>query len=57
VNRTFLVQSEAISFDRSALSISESVVVAAGSVNSGDQSRDEKMNCSVPGKRSLFHLH
>ncbi len=47
VNGTFHVQSGAIDFDRGAQSISGSVVVAAGSGNSGDQGRDKKMNTDV----------
>lgn len=47
VDGTFHVQSGAIDFDRSAQTISGSVVVAAGSGNSGDQGRDKKMNADV----------
>jgi polyisoprenoid-binding protein YceI len=47
VNGTFHVQSGTIDFDRSAQTISGSVVVAAGSGNSGDQGRDKKMNSDV----------
>jgi polyisoprenoid-binding protein YceI len=47
VDGIFHVQSGAIDFDRSAQSISGSVVVAAGSGNSGDQGRDKKMNSDV----------
>jgi polyisoprenoid-binding protein YceI len=47
VNGTFHVQSGHIDFDRSAATISGSVVVAAGSGNSGDQGRDKKMNTDV----------
>jgi polyisoprenoid-binding protein YceI len=47
VDGTFHVQSGAIDFDRSAQTISGSVVVAAGSGNSGDQGRDKKMNTDV----------
>ncbi|MGA2086277.1 MAG: YceI family protein [Terracidiphilus sp.] len=47
VDGTFRVQSGSIDFDRSAQTISGSVVVAAGSGSSGDQSRDKKMNTDV----------
>lgn len=47
VDGTFHVQSGAINFDRGAQTISGSVVVAAGSGNSGDQGRDKKMNSDV----------
>jgi len=47
VQGTFHVQSGSIDFDRSAAKISGSVVVAAGSGNSGDPSRDKKMNSDV----------
>jgi len=47
VDGTFRVQSGAVEFDRSKQSISGSVVVAAGSGNSGDQGRDKKMNTDV----------
>jgi polyisoprenoid-binding protein YceI len=47
VNGTFHVQSGAIDFDRTAHTISGSVVVAAGSGNSGEASRDKKMNKDV----------
>jgi len=47
VNGTFHVQSGSVDFDRSAQSISGSVVVAAGSGNSGDGGRDKKMNSDV----------
>jgi polyisoprenoid-binding protein YceI len=47
VDGIFHVQSGSIDFDRSAQSISGSVVVAAGSGNSGDSSRDKKMNADV----------
>jgi polyisoprenoid-binding protein YceI len=47
VDGTFHVQSGSIGFDRSAQTISGSVVVAAGSGSSGDQSRDKKMNSDV----------
>jgi polyisoprenoid-binding protein YceI len=41
------VQSGSIAFDRTAAKISGSVVVAAGSGNSGEASRDKKMNSDV----------
>ena len=47
VNGTFHVQSGMIDFDRAAQTISGSVVVAAGSGNSGDASRDKTMNGDV----------
>jgi polyisoprenoid-binding protein YceI len=47
VQGTFHVQSGSIEFDRSAAKISGSVVVAAGSGNSGEPSRDRKMNSDV----------
>ena len=47
VNGTFHVRSSTVSFDRSAQKISGSVVVAAGSGNSGEPSRDKKMNSDV----------
>jgi polyisoprenoid-binding protein YceI len=47
VDGSFHVQSGSIDFDRSAQTISGSVVVAAGSGNSGDQGRDKKMNSDV----------
>lgn len=47
VDGTFHVQSGSIDYDRSAQAISGSVVVAAGSGNSGDQGRDKKMNSDV----------
>jgi len=47
VDGTFHVQSGSIVFDRNAQAISGSVVVAAGSGNSGDQGRDKKMNSDV----------
>jgi polyisoprenoid-binding protein YceI len=47
VDGTFHVQSGSIDFDRSRQGISGSVVVAAGSGNSGDQGRDKKMNTDV----------
>ena len=47
VDGSFHVQSGSIDFDRSAQTISGYVVVAAGSGNSGEPSRDKKMNSDV----------
>lgn len=47
VKGTFHVQSGSVSFDRGAPAISGSVVVAAGSGDSGNQGRDKKMNHDV----------
>jgi polyisoprenoid-binding protein YceI len=47
VTGTFHVQSGSIDFDRTAHAISGSVVVGAGSGNSGEPSRDKKMNKDV----------
>jgi polyisoprenoid-binding protein YceI len=47
VTGTFHVQSGSIDFDRTARTISGSVVVAAGSGSSGEASRDKKMNNEV----------
>ena len=47
VNGTFHVQSGSVDFDRTAHTISGSIVVAAGSGNSGEVSRDKKMNKDV----------
>jgi polyisoprenoid-binding protein YceI len=47
VDGSFHVQSGEIDFDRGAQTISGSVVVAAGSGNSGEPSRDKKMNSDV----------
>jgi polyisoprenoid-binding protein YceI len=47
VQGTFHVQKGTIDFDPSAQKISGSVVVAAGSGNSGEPSRDKKMNNDV----------
>jgi polyisoprenoid-binding protein YceI len=47
VDGTFHVQSGSIDFDRTAHAISGSVIVAAGSGNSGEPSRDKKMNKDV----------
>ena len=47
VQGTFHVQSGTIDFDRTAKTISGSIVVAAGSGNSGEPARDKKMNGDV----------
>ncbi|HEY2469394.1 MAG TPA: YceI family protein [Terracidiphilus sp.] len=47
VNGTFHVQSGAVDFDRTAHTISGSIVVAAGSGDSGEASRDKKMHNEV----------
>jgi polyisoprenoid-binding protein YceI len=47
VQGTFHVQSGSIDFDRTEAKISGSVVVAAGSGNSGESARDKKMNSDV----------
>jgi polyisoprenoid-binding protein YceI len=47
VEGSFHVKSGSIDFDRTTQTISGSVVVAAGSGNSGDQGRDKKMNSDV----------
>jgi polyisoprenoid-binding protein YceI len=47
VQGTFHVQSGSIDFDANPQAISGSVVVAAGSGNSGEPSRDKKMNNDV----------
>jgi polyisoprenoid-binding protein YceI len=47
VSGTFHVQSGTVDFDRTAHTISGSIVVAAGSGNSGEPSRDKKMNNDV----------
>src|ERR1035438_9789415 len=47
VKGTFHVKSGSIEFDRAAATISGSVVVDAGSGNSGDSGRDKKMNSDV----------
>jgi len=44
---TFHLQSGSIAFDPSAQKISGSVIVSAGSGNSGEPSRDKKMNTDV----------
>ena len=43
VNGTFHVQSASVDFDRTAMNISGSVIVAAGSGNSDEPSRDKKI--------------
>jgi len=47
VQGTFHVQSGSIDFDPGAATMSGSVVVAAGSGNSGDKGRDKKMDSDV----------
>jgi polyisoprenoid-binding protein YceI len=47
VTGTFHVQSGSIEFDRSATKISGSVVIAAGSGKTGNDSRDKKMNKDI----------
>jgi polyisoprenoid-binding protein YceI len=47
VNGTFHVQSGSIEFDRGAPKMSGSVVVAAGSGKTGNDSRDKKMNKDI----------
>jgi len=47
VNGTFHVQSGAIEFDRATAKMAGSVVVAAGSGNTGNGSRDKKMNKDI----------
>ncbi|HUB28930.1 MAG TPA: YceI family protein [Terracidiphilus sp.] len=47
VQGTFKVQSGSIAFDPAAQTISGSIVVAAGSGNSGEPSRDKKMSNDV----------
>jgi polyisoprenoid-binding protein YceI len=47
VQGIFHLQSGSISFDPSAQKISGSVIVSAGSGNSGEPSRDKKMNTDV----------
>lgn len=47
VNGTFHVQSGSIEFDRSATKISGTIVVAAGSGKTGNESRDKKMNKDI----------
>ena len=47
VNGTFHVQSGFINFDRAASHISGTVIVAAGSGETGNRSRDKKMNKDI----------
>ena len=47
VNGTFHVQSGSIDFDRTASNISGTVIVAAGSGKTGNDSRDRKMNKDI----------
>jgi len=47
VSGTFHVQSGSIEFDRVAPAISGSIIVAAGSGDSGDKGRDKNMNTQV----------
>jgi polyisoprenoid-binding protein YceI len=47
VDGIFHIESGSINFDRSARTISGSVVVSAGSGDSGDQGRDKKMKSDV----------
>ena len=47
VNGTFHVQSGSINFDRTASNISGTVIVAAGSGKTGNDSRDKKMNKDI----------
>ena len=47
VNGTFHIQSGSIEFDRRTQTISGSVVVAAGSGKTGNDSRDKKMNKDI----------
>jgi polyisoprenoid-binding protein YceI len=47
VHGTFHVQNGTVDFDRSAAKISGNVVVGAASGDSGDKSRDKKMNTDV----------
>ena len=47
VNGTFHVQAGSIEFDRSTLKMGGSVVVAAGSGDTGNGSRDKKMNKDI----------
>jgi polyisoprenoid-binding protein YceI len=47
VNGTFHVDSGAIEYDRKVSSISGTVVVAAGSAKTGNDSRDKKMNKDI----------
>jgi len=47
VNGTFHIQSGSIDFDRTASHISGTVIVAAGSGKTGNDSRDKKMNKDI----------
>jgi polyisoprenoid-binding protein YceI len=47
INGTFHVQSGTVDFDSAASKISGSIVVAAGSGDSGEPSRDKKMNSEI----------
>jgi polyisoprenoid-binding protein YceI len=47
VNGSFHIQSGSIDFDRTALKISGSVIVAAGSGKTGNGSRDKKMDKEI----------
>jgi polyisoprenoid-binding protein YceI len=47
VQGTFHVQTASIAFDPATHSISGTIIVAAGSGNSGDPSRDKKMNSDI----------
>src|SRR5580700_1285798 len=47
VNGTFHIQSGSIEFDRSTPKMSGSVIVAAGSGKTGNDSRDKKMNKDI----------
>jgi polyisoprenoid-binding protein YceI len=47
VNGTFHIQSGSINFDRAASHISGTVIVAAGSGKTGNDSRDKKMNKDI----------
>jgi polyisoprenoid-binding protein YceI len=47
VNGTFHVQSGSINFDRTASNVSGTIIVAAGSGKTGNDSRDKKMNKDI----------
>jgi polyisoprenoid-binding protein YceI len=47
VSGTFHIQSGSVEFDRNAPTISGSIIVAAGSGDSGDKGRDKNMNTQV----------
>jgi hypothetical protein len=47
VNGTFHIQSGSINFDRTAAHISGTVIVAAASGKTGNESRDKKMNQDI----------